>query len=421
MRDLARPVRCGVVAVVLLGASHGAGGQAPQGVPSQPAFRSTTTLVQVDAVVLDTSGNFVPGLTADDITLLEDGKPQKIEQFYLVSHYPAEGADPAASSAPPAEERAQRVFVIVFDEGHLANESLLRVRKGAEQFIDEMMRPDDYGGVFVNGGMYHGRLTTSKTELIAAVRSARPAFENRQGLLAPFREFPRIPGEIDAARIADGARQLTDSLGADACRDDPFQCELEGGRQQVENMIEKKARHYVRQARVLTANTIQNLQYVNDRLSRIPGRKTLVLLSEGFFVEDSRATLRMVAAQAARGGTTIYSIDGRGLIHGSGGTPDVLQTGMTRATTFDTGEDGPTILTAGTGGLRVRNIDDITRAFGMIVRDTSTYYVIGYQPANATLDGKFRKIDVKTRVAGAHVRARKGYAATALPPPASRK
>jgi VWFA-related protein len=284
-----------------------------------------------------------------------------------------------------------------------------------------MMRPDDYGGVFVNGGMYHGRLTTSKTELIAAVRSARPAFENRQGLLAPFREFPRIPGEIDAARIADGARQLTDSLGADACRDDPFQCELEGGRQQVENMIEKKARHYVRQARVLTANTIQNLQYVNDRLSRIPGRKTLVLLSEGFFVEDSRATLRTVAAQAARGGTTIYSIDGRGLIHGSGGTPDVLQTGMTRATTFDTGEDGPTILTAGTGGLRVRNIDDITRAFGMIVRDTSTYYVIGYQPANATLDGKFRKIDVKTRVAGAHVRARKGYAATALPPPASRK
>ena len=45
----------------------------------------------------------------------------------------------------------------------------------------------------------------------------------------------------------------------------------------------------------------------------------------------------------------------------------------------------------------VRNIDDMSRAFGMIVRDTSTYYVIGYQPANPTMDGKYRRIEVKTK------------------------
>jgi VWFA-related protein len=393
------------------------GQQVPSPAPSQPTFRSTTTLVQVDAIVHDKDGNFITGLSQDDLTLLEDGKPQKIQQFYLVSHYPAEGTDPAAAaSMPDSEEQALRVFIILFDEGHLANDSLLRVQKGAEQFIREQMRPGDFGGIFVNGGMYHGRLTTSKTELIAGVRTARPSIDNRQALLAPFREFPRIPGEIDATRIAEGARQLVDSLGVDACREDPFQCDLEGGLQQVENLIEKKARHYVRQARVLTANTIQNLQYVNSRLSRIPGRKTLVLLSEGFYVEESRSLLLNVAAQAARGGTTIYSIDGRGLFHGPGGTPDVTEPSMTRSTAFDTGEDGPTILAGGTGGLRVRNIDDISRAFGMIVRDTSTYYVIGYQPENLTLDGKFRKIEVKAKRGGISVRARKGYLATALPP-----
>ena len=65
----------------------------------------------------------------------------------------------------------------------------------------------------------------------------------------------------------------------------------------------------------------------------------------------------------------------------------------------------------GTGGLTIRHIDDVGRAFNLIARDTSTYYVIGYQPANSTMDGTFRKIEVKPNVDGLHIRARKGYVA----------
>ena len=64
----------------------------------------------------------------------------------------------------------------------------------------------------------------------------------------------------------------------------------------------------------------------------------------------------------------------------------------------------------------VRNVDDMSRAFGLIARDTSTYYVIGYAPMNATMDGKFRKIEVKTRVPDVKIRARTGYVAVDLPP-----
>jgi hypothetical protein len=56
------------------------------------------------------------------------------------------------------------------------------------------------------------------------------------------------------------------------------------------------------------------------------------------------------------------------------------------------------------------------RAFGLIAHDTSTYYVIGYQPENARMDGKFRKIEVKTSRPDIKVRARTGYIATDLPP-----
>jgi len=61
-------------------------------------------------------------------------------------------------------------------------------------------------------------------------------------------------------------------------------------------------------------------------------------------------------------------------------------------------------------------MDDVGKALGIIANDTSTYYVIGYQPIKAVMDGKFRKITVKAKNSSLTVRARKGYVASSLPP-----
>ena len=415
---IARLMCAGVVAVALLGAERPAvQGQAPatpQGGAQQPTFRSTTSLVEVDAIILDDNGRFVPGLIADDVTILEDGKPQTIQQFYMVAHDPSRPVAGAPGGAA-AEDRAHRIFVLLFDEGHLGVDSIQRVKRGAEQFLRDQFGPGDLGGIFVGGNMFRGKLTTSRADLIAGIQAVKPEIDNRQALLAPFREFPRIPSEVDAYRIEGGARELVDQLGIEACRQEPFLCTDRDGLNQVENLIQKKARHYVRQARVLAGTAVQNLQTVIGSLTRIPGRKTIVFLSEGFFVEESRSTLQMLSAHAARAGTTIYSIDGRGQTGGGNPPSDVVSSSMARPTTFDTADDGPTILTEGTGGIAIRNIDDIGRAFGLVARDTSTYYVIGYQPTNAKMDGKVRKIEVRTKAKGLNVRARKGYVATPLP------
>ena len=408
----------GAVAVALLSADRAAlQGQAPgapQGGSQQPTFRATTNLVEVDAIILDDGGRFVPGLIADDVTILEDGKPQAIQQFYMVTHDPSRPVAGAPGGAAGGD-RAHRIFVLLFDEGHLAVDSIQRVKNGAEHFLREQFGPGDLGGVFVAGSMFRGKLTTSRADLIAGIQAVKPEIDNRQALLAPFREFPRIPSEVDAYIIECGARELVDQLGAEACRQEPFLCQDRDGPNQVENLIQKKARHYVRQARVLASNSFQNLQTVVGSLSRIPGRKTIVFLSEGFFVEESRSSLQMLSAHAARAGTTIYSIDGRGQTGGGSPPSDVVSSSMGRSTTFDTADDGPTILTEGTGGFAVRNVDDIGRAFGLVARDTSTYYVIGYQPTNTKMDGKVRKIEVRTKAKGLNVRARKGYVATPLP------
>lgn len=380
---------------------------------SSQKFRSGTALVEVDVVVHDRDGRFVPGLKAEDLTIFEDGRPQQIQQFYMVTYDP--GGSVVSEFAAQADHQAQRVFVLLFDEGHLANDALMRVKKGAERFVAEQFGPKDIGGVFVDGAMFRGRLTSDKQQLMSGIRAVSPAFENRQALLRPFRVFPQIPSEIDAVRVADGALELVDELARRACRDNTMDCQIAGGLGQVETQIQNKARFYVRQARMLTNQTLQNLRTVVTGLSRIPGRKTVVFLTEGFFVEESRNTLERLAAEAARGGTVIYSIDGRGLINPMRQNADATMREQGRSTAFDTGDDGPYILTSGTGGFMVRGIDEMPRAFGMILRDTSTYYVIGYQPQNAVMDGKFRKIEVKSRIDGHKVRARKGYAAVDLP------
>jgi len=380
----------------------------------QPTFRSTTALVQVDAIVHDGDGRFVRGLDAGDFAIFEDGKRQTIEQFYMVTHDPVTRLSQiAADDAGRPAERANRVFMIVFDEGHLAPESLMRVQKGAEQFIMTHLGPGDAAGIFVNGELFQGRLTTDKGALLAGVRKASTAVETRQSLLAAFREWPRIPSEHDALRISEGARELLQRLAAEACRTEPALCEIEGFNEGVQRKIETKARYYVRSARALADRTLATVSAISESLSKFAGRKTLVLLTEGFFVEDIRATVERIAARAARAGITVYSIDGRGLVTATG-VPDALSTGPARSTAFDTGEDGPNILTAGTGGLMVRNVDDMSAAFGTVARDTSTYYVIGYSTTRK-MDGKFRRIDVKSTRPGVDVRARKGYMATQLP------
>ena len=147
--------------------------QPPTPTPPQATFRSATNLVEVDVVVQDREGRFVPGLTIDDLAVLEDGQPQQIQQFYLVSsaRAGASGTGETAQRPAPEDPRGRRIFVFAFDEGHLSTESLTRVKVGIERFLSAQFAPGDVGGVFTNNAMFRGRLTTSKIELLSAVRS----------------------------------------------------------------------------------------------------------------------------------------------------------------------------------------------------------------------------------------------------------
>src|SRR5262245_21674633 len=63
------------------------------GRPDQQPFKAGTNLVVVPAVVVDSKGATVTGLTADDFRITEDGKPVAIETFTAPVSSDAENAD----------------------------------------------------------------------------------------------------------------------------------------------------------------------------------------------------------------------------------------------------------------------------------------------------------------------------------------
>ena len=74
-------------------------------------------------------------------------------------------------------------------------------------------------------------------------------------------------------------------------------------------------------------------------------------------------------------------------------------------------QDSLRSLSEETGGFAAVNRNDFSDAFSRVVKDSSSYYVLGYYPKNDRRDGRFRKIEVKVKRPGLEVRSRRGYTA----------
>jgi len=284
--------------------------------------------------------------------------------------------------------------------------------------VNTELTPKDLAGVFSNGSLWHGHLTTDRQELLDGIRAVGPAFETTGTRLAQLIEYPRIESELDASRIEAGDTRLLDAVADQNCTSERDNCNLEGGREYVVVKLQRKAQSYVSEARRAAAATLDTLGYLFRNLAPLEGRKTIVMISEGFYTQDVRSELPHVAGQASRAGVTIYTVNARGS-QGSGGriVPDASVALGTLSLHGDSSEEGLDILASQTGGVAYRHSDDLSAELKGVASDTSTYYVLAYSPENSVLDGKFRKIELKTKWAGLTVRARQGYVASPLPPP----
>jgi VWFA-related protein len=379
----------------------------------QPVYRSGAELVEVDAIVTDRSGRFIRDLRLDEIEVLEDGRPQRLQALYLVDRGTAFEASaglkptdaPLAAGTP-----VRRAFFFLFDQEHLTPGSLNRVRAGVERFLSSDFRDgQDLASLYATGAAGQVRMTTVREELLRSVRAVKFRGDVASRL-ADLREWPRLVSEVEALRIDQGDAAILKAAVMRACADEPSPYCAE----QADALLREKSKRLTRDAESAINRTLQALAAAANGLAPLQGRKTLVFMTEGFFADAQRAALRSLTGAAGRAGVAIYVIDARGLDKlgrpiQEGRSPD--SDGLVAAA-FDTREDPGDQLANGTGGLVIRNMNDGAKAMASIAADTGTYYVIGYAPEDRTLDGRFRPIEVRVKRDGVVVRARRGYVAS---------
>ena len=166
----------------------------------------------------------------------------------------------------------------------------------------------------------------------------------------------------------------------------------------------------------------------------LPGRKSILLFSEGVAIPPAVQRLFLgVIDSANRANVSIYTMDAAGLRAVSEQAEirdEVNKAGARNLSTsrnnvaneplmksLEKNEDvlrqdahaGLGELALGTGGQLFENTNNLRTGFERLDSDLRNYYLVGYTPANAIYDGKFRNIEVKVKRSGVTVAARKGY------------
>ena len=374
----------------------------PQKTSDDDVVRITTNLVQVDAVVTK-DGKVVSDLTADDFEIYEDGKKQTITSFAFISNVPATTtAEPPAKEKPTAQlappprlnrDNPRRTVALVVDDLGLSFESMVHVRHELKKFIAEELQPDD---------------------LVAIMRTS--------GELGALQQFTNDRRLLDRA-VGRLRWNICSRTGVSVIpRHDPEAAPHE------ESWVACGGSYY---------KTLKSLQFILDAMGQLPGRKSMVLLSDSLPTESQDVkledealntfpnttsftwALERIAEKAIRASVVIYSVDTQGLQYtgitaadnprmSSSGTmtetTDIMRrrSGLLRAR-----REGGELIARQTGGFQVRNKNsfDLPR----ILEDQSGYYLLGYRPTSETFNRRFHHIKAKVKRSGMTLRTRYGF------------
>lgn len=151
-----------------------------------------------------------------------------------------------------------------------------------------------------------------------------------------------------------------------------------------------------------------------------PGRRSVVVVTGGYASDKEDLKRREVINRSLRANAPVHFLDARG-VQGVSRFLDVQyregseHDGMEEPLAASDAAADTSGLAADTGGLYVRNANDMIKGLGRILEMTGTYYVLGYEPPPHAKGG-FRKIKVDVATKGLKVLARRGYFDDAVAP-----
>jgi VWFA-related protein len=406
------------------------------GIPQEERIRVVVDAVSVDAIVTDKKGRHIRNLEAKDFEVYQGGELQKITNFmYIVAQPPIAqtGARTTVNLKAPGmpvaqlrPENVRRSMGVVVDDLGMSFASMAYVRDALREFIDEQIQPTDLVSISMSG--------------------------SRMGSLQQF--------TVDKRRL---------HAAADRLRWNPLRRDSSFDRGFFERTAAQNPRGAAAYERGIAIGTLGTLGFVIEGMKELPGRKSVILFSEGFRLWYSEMegmmgssymlteAVRQVNEAAHRAGVVIYTVDPRGLEPGglsaaddvspliaerqaqfaekqsapvAGRTAGTLRTSSlnemdpkavdpvqealrVRMSQYNETKQGLNYLPQATGGLFLHLGNDINLHLGQVLDDQQGYYLIGYAPDPESIRSegrrRFPKITVKVKQPGLQVRTRSSF------------
>ena len=407
--------------------------------PTPPAqlepFRTEVNYIRVD-MYPTSDGKPVLDLRPEEVEILDEGEPQKIDRFEHVLVRGARSQEGRREPATMAEMRAaaqdvrSRLFVLFLDTEHVEFGASFNVRSPLIQALNQMIGGDDLVAVMTAGmqarDITFRRRTTSIEELLKGVWSERdhrlklnPEEEDIKWCFGPGAQTDEMIFRHREVRTLDALDELvrhlrfvreerkaviTISQGWMLYGEDPA-LRASGTPPSI-----PQAGADPRTGRLGTVDRNASPGVIDPRKCDQIRIGLSMLRHEQRFIEILRA--------ANTANTTFYPVDPRGLVVFDEPIAPIAPSGGVRRTLdiaadsrrLNTRNESLRTMADATDGIAIVQTGNLTAGMQRIVEDLSSYYLMGYY-STQELDGKFHRLTVRVKRPGVRVRARSGYLA----------
>lgn len=396
-------------------------------------------LIPVD--VRDAHGRSIDDLQKQDFRLYDDGKPRplsgflvekraappRIEEGVTTSKREAQTISIPQKTTPPG-----RYTVFVFDDLNLTPGQIAYAQQAAIETVRDALGGSGLAAVVTTSGKINSGLTSDPAILANAIRAVHSIalYRSDQSDCPKLDAYQAdlIANKHDPTAIANALQQdLTVCISVldrntprdanpslDAMPVPSSSDSLVQAKANVESAAQLALQRAERDA-LITCATLE--QFVT-RLARLPGQRTMILMSAGFPRVDAEVTeaeSRLIDL-ADRSGVTIDALNASGVspvgLQASDDTTRLRNPFLItqyREMEMQGKQNALWDLADGTGGKFFHDNNDLAAGFSEMLQSPGTVYLLEFTLNGVKRNGAWHRITVKTDQTGAQIEARQGY------------
>ena len=386
-------------------------------------FKVPVDVVVVNAVVTDKQGNPVKDLKVDEFKVYEDGKLQPIHTFALES-YKATQAQVSGRPATTTEEdtsasQSRMISLVVDDLATAGPEFFMYAQQALQKLLASNIEPSDLISLTTASGSVTQPFTSDRDLLLSLVGELHKKVQ-RAGTVKS--QCPELT-DLQAQHIRNN---LPDETPLRVAIAETIICQnleqLPNPEMVAEPVVRSAASQQFEENQHRYRSLLTSLRQYLRSLRHFEGKKSLILISDGFLSDYVRYELQDVTDMALRSGVIFNTVDVRGLYTTNYQASDRVVAGnnnesfallsrkpQMRTDDFRYQEDPLRQLSGETGGMHIGNTNDLAAGMRKIIDSQSFYYILSYSTPNAKSDGRYHKIKLEVTRPGLQVTYRKGY------------